>query len=248
MGSKDAAFRFSVGDPNGARSFVYRVWAQDAATGRANKSDVYLAVRGLAGQFKISLHESGQWQCSLTKPGADFLRSAGYPLLSRHLTKWTRPAQTQSDCINAFAVLVPFCELRHFPDPQPEGSIKWLPAPEPFLMKVVCLLLCPGQFEPGKLKLRSGTVPELLWEVMLATGEFLAVVTWEEQMFDVHMQQILQSRRVVSATPDPEPGSPSTGYIQAVSTEEGQHAWMELRPVPSRKFRIEEGGLLLAVL
>jgi hypothetical protein len=57
---KELAIRLAVGDPDGPRSTVWRVWAN------RRSSDVYVAARVLGGVAKVSLHQSGRWRFAFT--------------------------------------------------------------------------------------------------------------------------------------------------------------------------------------
>ena len=54
--------RFAVRAVSGHRAATWKVW-----TLGGEKNDVYVACRGLGGQLKASLHQSGQWHVSFTK-------------------------------------------------------------------------------------------------------------------------------------------------------------------------------------
>jgi hypothetical protein len=51
-----ASDSITVGEP-GRRSTIWRVWANP------KKGDIYIASRKTAWNFKLSLHESGDWRC-----------------------------------------------------------------------------------------------------------------------------------------------------------------------------------------
>jgi len=51
-------FRFSVGKPNQRRSTVWKVFS--------NKNDIYICSRMMGPDMKISLHETGKYQWSMT--------------------------------------------------------------------------------------------------------------------------------------------------------------------------------------
>jgi hypothetical protein len=101
-----AGFRFGVRDEGGAESSVWRLWRGKRS------SDVYLAARTLAGDFKVGLHESGEWQLGLTAQAsgvaADVIREK---LGGRHMARWQRPSGLPWG-VRAFTVYVPTSQLR----------------------------------------------------------------------------------------------------------------------------------------
>lgn len=118
--------RFGVGLPGAARSSVWRVWTESA------KSDVYVAVRSMAGVMKISLHRSGVCHAALTKSfEARLPQEASLPDGSRYLDRWMRPTHVGSQLVVPCRLVFPASELRHRgPDEeQLDPSIKWLPPP-----------------------------------------------------------------------------------------------------------------------
>lgn len=83
-----APLRFAVGWPT-HRSSVWRLWANP------NKDDVYLSTRQSAGEFKFSLHESGDWRMQWVRDRPpDRTRTAwhGEEPKGRILDQWHRPA------------------------------------------------------------------------------------------------------------------------------------------------------------
>jgi hypothetical protein len=139
-------FRFGVGDPSGFQSGVWRVWAGPG------KSDVYMAIRTIAGINKISLHATGACNASLTSQAvkndpALTERLGG----SRHLDQWSRPMHTGSLLSIPLRIRFPESELRtRIGSEEPEKKVVWLPAPpSDHAVDVVCNFT--GQvFESGK--------------------------------------------------------------------------------------------------
>jgi hypothetical protein len=66
MASKDdSVIRIGIGSRDGPKSGVWRIWAGKG------KSDVYVAVRSYTGIFKVSLHETGECNVSMTSQFAE---------------------------------------------------------------------------------------------------------------------------------------------------------------------------------
>jgi hypothetical protein len=60
VAKEDQVIRFAVGLLDGARSATWRLWVP------RGKSDVYLSRRLVGRNYKVSLHESGEWHVGLT--------------------------------------------------------------------------------------------------------------------------------------------------------------------------------------
>lgn len=117
--------RLAVGEPLQRRSATLRVWADPG------KSDVYAALRVIAGSTKISLHASGQCYASLTSEFAashrEVIASLGG---SRHQTKWTRRTHVGPRLEIPLQFVFPESELREAPKAAPhEATTTWIPAP-----------------------------------------------------------------------------------------------------------------------
>ena len=76
--------RLAVGRPDGPSSGVLRIWSPKG------KSDVYASMRGIAGQVKISLHESGTYIAGLTTQFAAKEVEAVWTLLTKVETSCDR--------------------------------------------------------------------------------------------------------------------------------------------------------------
>ena len=99
--------RLAVGRPDGPSSGVLRIWSPKG------KSDVYASMRSIAGQVKISLHESGTCIAGLTtqfaEKEADAIAAMGGV---RHQNKWTRLRHTGKRIVIPLQFVVPESELR----------------------------------------------------------------------------------------------------------------------------------------
>ena len=99
--------RLAVGQPDGPSSGVFRIWSPKG------KSDVYAGMRGIAGQVKISLHESGICTAGLTAQfaakGAEAVAATGG---ERNQSRWTRRRPTGKRIVTPLKFVVPESELR----------------------------------------------------------------------------------------------------------------------------------------
>jgi len=197
LSSSKHTIRFAAGTADGSRSSVYSVWAQDARSGRATRSDVYVAARNLGGSTKVSLHQDGNWESSLT---SEFVRRnvrlPGWTRSgSRHAERWRRPAEFHPGFTLAFAVRFPGSELRPFSlgDLEPT-RVAWLPAPSANSFMQITLLLAraySGDGWPGKNSM--GT--QLLDRIPLLSGETLFLVHHEMPMTNQMAEQMREQKK-----------------------------------------------------
>ncbi len=102
--------RLVVGQERLPTSGTLRVWSP------VGKSDIYAAMRGIAGECKISLHASGECLAGLTEQFArtesDAVSAMGG---SRHQSRWTRATHVGSRVVTPLQFVIPSSELRPFP-------------------------------------------------------------------------------------------------------------------------------------
>ncbi len=167
MSTPEFAARVAVGQADGPYSATFRIWVPPG------KSDVYASVRERAGDFKVSLHESGICYAGLTHPFAlkesDAIVAIGG---SRHQSTWTRRMHTGARVVAPLQFAIPASELRtwrrHGPDR--DDVVTWLPTPPVGHSAIIsCLFSGPALSDdqwPGR---RSGT--HLLRSLLLPNGE-----------------------------------------------------------------------------
>jgi len=175
ISSSELTVRFGVGSPQGPKSGIWRVWT------RRRSSDVYLAVRAMAGILKVSLHGSGACKRSLT---AEFARKQPETVEqlsgSRHMDEWQRPTHTGSQITVAFRLSFPDSELRAYSSEYGDDpTIRWLDPPDPgHSVEVACAFS--GQiYAPGEWPWKDRGV-SLLNGTVLGNGEafWLTYVTY----------------------------------------------------------------------
>ncbi|MDO8724033.1 MAG: hypothetical protein Q7J31_17660 [Syntrophales bacterium] len=123
----DFVVRVAVGSLLGPQSAVFRIWSP------LGKSDVYASVRGIAGEIKISLHETGECNVGLTTQFAK-QETAAVDVMggSRHQSRWTRQKHVGSGMVVPLQFAIPASELRSI-DGEPATASKkvtWLEPPE----------------------------------------------------------------------------------------------------------------------
>lgn len=115
--------RFAVGnkdDTTAPRSKSWRLWSAK------NSSDVYLADRVMAGQMKLSFHESGSWSYSYLND--EIAKGKVTPGASRHVHLWQQPDEIYPNWRVAYSIFVPRSDLA--PKQAPERkAIHWVPPP-----------------------------------------------------------------------------------------------------------------------
>ena len=122
----DFVVRVAVGRVEGPHSAVFRIWSDLGA------SDVYASVRDIAGEIKISLHETGQCNTGLTFQFAK-KETAAVAMLGglRHQSQWTRLTHVGSRMVNPLQFAIPASELKHWRSaPLTATDITWLEPPE----------------------------------------------------------------------------------------------------------------------
>lgn len=112
------AIRFAVGEPEGRRSSVWRMWAN-------KKGDAYLSVRSLGGQLKVSLHKDGRWHYAFDHA---YAKKKGIP--GRFVERWERPEEFSDGFTLALRIYVPESGLSQTGDPGIGKKAAWIPAPK----------------------------------------------------------------------------------------------------------------------
>ena len=162
----DFTIRFTVGAKDGLRSGIWRVWSNPG------KSDIYIAIRTIAGLNKMSLHSTGWCSASMTsqeaKSNPAALQSQGG---TRHLDKWHRPLLSGNLLSIPLRLRFPASELRPCIDPPPQAArIHWLPSPPvDHAIDVLCMFTS-SIFEADEWPLKSDGA-DLLTSTLLPNGE-----------------------------------------------------------------------------
>lgn len=116
--------RLAVGAVGGPNSATLRVWSP------AGDSDVYAAVRDIAGDLKVSLHESGQCHAGLTSQFALREKEVVEELGSRHQNRWQRQTHVGSRFIAPLQFSFPSSELRVWrPVRRDDARLLWISDP-----------------------------------------------------------------------------------------------------------------------
>lgn len=179
------ALRFAVGWPR-RRGAVWRLWA-------APRSDeLYLASRPSAGEFKVSMHESGDWRAQIvnpSKPKKTRFRAIDVPFDGRILARWRRPEPNNAGWIHALGILVPEHHLIEMPFDNQTNDILWHQPPEPGqFVELHIYLVHPNQgsvaFGSVLRSLGGGRVA-LLGALELAGGQVAVVLAIRAPITDI---------------------------------------------------------------
>ena len=126
MSDGEFVARLAVGRPDGPSSGVLRIWSPK------RKSDVYASMRGIAGQVKISLHESGSCIAGLTAQfAAKEVEAVAAMGGVRHQNKWTRFRHTGKRIATPLQFVVPESQLRLRPgETEMDDEVEQIEAPD----------------------------------------------------------------------------------------------------------------------
>ena len=169
MAAKDQVFRFCVGDPAGARSAIYRLWAPPESAGKA---DVYFGLSSMAGKAKLSLHENRGHMG--VRP--ETAQAASLP--SRFIHIWQRDPGMIAEGELALELIVPTSELQvtamSNEDPS-DPRIKWLPAAPRDMAQTIGVVLA-GEARVAEIETAATQEIQLLTTFRLGTGDHCLVL------------------------------------------------------------------------
>lgn len=162
-------FRFCIGDPHSERSSVWKMWTQ--------KSDVYIQSRMMGSDMKVSLHESGTFQWSMTSEWLLKQPSGTARNADRHITRWQIAKSKESVATQVFRIIIPQSELRSIDTFESLKKVRWLSAPPPSWQTLVeCYITPPALDRPDTSNapyshLTSLPLKDGRWFVALVHGE-----------------------------------------------------------------------------
>ncbi len=134
-------FRFAVGRPTGPRSCVWKLWVQ--------RNDVHVQPRMMGSDAKVSLHESGRGNYSLTTAWLREKAPHGFARAERHMCTWPMPQPDGRKSAHVFRIIIPADELRPLNSGEDLSAVTWLPAPAPGQAAVIdCYLTPPVKNRP----------------------------------------------------------------------------------------------------
>jgi hypothetical protein len=170
----DFVARIAVGNSPIPLSAVFRIWSPNG------KSDVYAAVRDIAGDIKISLHGTGECNAGLTAQFAKQELSAVTAMGgSRHQSQWRRQTHSDHLIVTPLQFVIPASELRMWREsPIKTEKVTWLEPPEQGRSIIIsCIFSGPSLSDdewPGRC---NGT--HLLGTKILPNGEKFWLI-WQD--------------------------------------------------------------------
>ena len=186
--------RLAVGRQAGPSSGVFRIWSPKG------KSDVYAGMRGIAGQVKISLHESGICTAGLTAQfaakEAEVVEATGG---KRDQSRWIRLRHTGTQFAIPLQFVVPGNQLRRRPgDNTRDNGVERIEAPSSGRSIVISCIFS-GQCVsddnwPGR---RNGT--RLVGSKLLPNGEKFWLI-WQDCPTSDLERDILRQAEAHAAT------------------------------------------------
>ena len=170
----DDGLRVIVGDDtSGLRSALWRVW-----TARRT-SDVYLGARPIAGEVRVSLHESGKWRYAFTTKHQFGPKPLIGPDEDRAKFRWDRPPEVFPGFTRAFVICVPSTELM---EPTGPDTLKkpatWLPVPPCGHQVEIDIWLARPPTNPATWPGMRSMGTECLYRKTLPSGEDLIVTAY----------------------------------------------------------------------
>jgi hypothetical protein len=189
---KDATIRFAVGEPDGDHSSIWRLWT------RAAKNDVYIAMRNLAGTFKVSLHgakpdKSASWRVAFVDPNSPYIPPGG----NRAVEVWEPPPEIAPGWTRAFAISVPATEVvRPLHRTADISKVEWVPKPpDGCATEFDVFMSSPEITRRDEWPGREAMNTRCLFRAPLADGSAVWLLTFTAEVADVAREQIEWVRR-----------------------------------------------------
>lgn len=186
---KKGALRFAAGEP-GYRATIWRLWST------ANTDDVYLASRQSAGEFKVSLHQSGDWRLQAIDLSKDNDTHFGNldPEQGRVLHRWSRPAPDEAGWTRAVSIHVPSEHISEVPrDAVRCTDVRWIKAPpagRTLLFEVVLVPVEAEQVVVRAFDLAPADFAAVVDVGRLAGGDIAMVLAFTEPTPSGHLAEI----------------------------------------------------------
>jgi hypothetical protein len=138
-----------------------------------------VGARPIAGDVRVSLHESGKWRYAFTEKHQFGSRPLIGPDEDRAKYKWDRPPEIFPGFTRAFVICVPSSELMEPAGPDPlKKPATWLPVPPPGHQVEIDLWLARPPTNPETWPGMRSMGTECLYRQALANGEELIVTAY----------------------------------------------------------------------
>ncbi len=184
---KKHVVRFAVGNPEGPRSTVWRLWASG--------DHVYISSRLYGDTIKASLHKSGKWRWGFTEEYTARENSLLPAGADRALHKWGRPPERFPGITSAFEIIVPSTELAMPRHPLSEeaarkytSKVHWVSAPSSE-MEAHFRVLFTASDSP------TTVTNKVIWQHELTDGETVSLIVYEQPMTDGNKAYLASGKR-----------------------------------------------------
>jgi hypothetical protein len=193
--------RFAVGDPEGARSAIWRLWTS------RTKSDVYVSAWALTSVLKVSLHESGDWRHAFTDTqGMRYVP----PGQDRAMARWERPAEFDPGMVKAFEIVIPASEVtkpaylgwdKDFSPEYAGKEVVWVPSPPGGYAAHFTVLFTSAEVTDATLPGWPGRVSmgtRLIAYSHLPNSQTVWLVAFEQELAESTQQTLKQQKNLMA--------------------------------------------------
>ncbi len=133
-------YRIAVGSEDGLRSTVWKFWVQ--------RNDIYIQSRMFGSDSKVSLHESGQCQWSLT--GDWVIKDSRRRNSDRHIVKWVAERPLENVAQHIFRIHILETELRKVENIENLKRVHFIsPPPAKSAISLECYITSPSDNDPA---------------------------------------------------------------------------------------------------
>lgn len=163
-------FRLAIGNRDSHRSSVWKIWVQ--------KNDIYIHSRMFGSDAKVSLHESGDCQWSMTTEWVK-RQEKSVSNAARHIEKWKMPQIEANSAACIFKIVIPKSELRKINIHEKLENVHWLQIPKRDSAIEIDLYLTPPSLTPIPEK----NIPfNILFSFQLYDKRWLIAIYHEERV------------------------------------------------------------------
>jgi len=184
MANKNFELRFCVGEKNKATSSVWRIWGHDPLKKSDANSNVYFSYRSIAGEIKISFHESGQINYSFT---SQYIEKKELENQLRHIEQWEINTKKP-----VFRIIVPHSELKE-PKFKFHKKTKFIPAPDEGYASHLYIYIT-----DINIKASLPNDFNLLFEQQLANKNWLSIVWRQEEVTENNKNLYIEAKKQVN--------------------------------------------------
>ncbi|MBI5459002.1 hypothetical protein [Methanobacterium sp.] len=164
--SKKTSIRVGVRASDGSVSGKWKIWAKN--------NEIYLLDRAAGELFKASLHQSGNWQISLT---SEFIADKKIANQNRHIERWKAPIDNICKGVMlAFRIIIPESELRKPASTISHKNINWINSPKKGDLAEIDLILTKPNVKVSNWPGKNSMQTSLLKEIKLLNEDTLWIV------------------------------------------------------------------------